>query len=128
MFTIYYILCILIILCIIGYFTIEIVNSIIYKHKTKHATKQTTESKITLIIDSNKDEYEFIDNNNKYLKEAINGDNDYLYDTYDNTYVKVSEIVSIQQFIFKKTDCYYKGDFIDSVEKYYTLEGIEYDE
>ena len=37
-------------------------------------------------------------------------------------------IVSIQQFIFKKIDKYYKGEFVDSNNKYYTLQGIEYDE
>lgn len=104
-----------------------VVNNIKYKHKLKHATKQIIENRMTLIIDSNNNEYEFIDNN-KYLNEAIIGNNDYLYGTYDNTYVKVSEIVSIQQFIFKKINKYYKDDFIDSVDKYYTLERIEYDE
>ena len=111
---------------IVAVFINFIVDSIRYEYKLKHSTKQITEIKVTLIIDSNNNEYEFIDNNNKYLNEAIKGNNDYLYDTYENTYVKVNKIVSIQQFIFKKIDKYYKGEFVDSNNKYYTLEGIEY--
>lgn len=121
-----YIILSVVILCIVAVFINFIINSIKYEYKLKHSTKQITEIKITLIIDSNNNEYKFIDNNNKYLNEAIKGNNDYLYDTYENAYVKVNEIVSIQQFIFKKIDKYYKGDFVDSVNKYYTLEGIEY--
>lgn len=121
-----YIILSVVILCIVAVFINFIINSIKYEYKLKHSTKQITEIKITLIIDSNNNEYKFIDNNNKYLNEAIKSNNDYLYDTYENAYVKVNEIVSIQQFIFKKIDKYYKGDFVDSVNKYYTLEGIEY--
>ena len=123
-----YIILSVVILCIVAVFINFIINSIRYEHKLKHSTKQITENKITLIIDSNNNEYEFIDNNNRYLNEAIKGNNDYLYDTYENAYVKVNEIVSIQQFIFKKIDKYYKGDFVDSVNKYYALEGVEYNE
>ena len=123
-----YIVLSVVILCIVAVFINFIINSIKYEYKLKRSTKQITEIKITLIIDSNNNEYKFIDNNNKYLNEAIKGNNDYLYDTYENAYVKVNEIVSIQQFIFKKIDKYYKGDFVDSVNKYYTLEGIEYNE
>ena len=123
-----YIILFVVIFFIVAVFINFIINSIRYEYKLKHSTKQITEIKITLIIDSNNNEYKFIDNNNKYLNEAIKGNNDYLYDTYENAYVKVNEIVSIQQFIFKKIDKYYKGDFVDSVNKYYTLEGIEYNE
>lgn len=118
-----YIILSVVIFFIVTVFIIFIVDSIRYEYKLKHSTKQITEIKVTLIIDSNNNEYEFIDNNNKYLNEAIKGSNDYLYDTYENTYVKVNEIVSIQQFIFKKIDKYYKGDFIGSVNKHYTLDG-----
>ena len=121
-----YIILSVVILCIVAVFINFIINSIKYEYKLKHSTKQITEIKITLIIDSNNNEYKFIDNNNKYLNEAIKSNNDYLYDTYENAYVKVNEIVSIQQFIFKKIDKYYKGEFVDSNNKYYTLEGIEY--
>ena len=121
-----YIILSVVIFFIVAVFINFIVGSIRYEYKLKHSTKQITEIKVTLIIDSNNNEYEFIDNNNKYLNEAIKGNNDYLYDTYENTYVKVNEIVSIQQFIFKKIDKYYKGDFIGSVNKHYTLDGTEY--
>ena len=121
-----YIILSVVIFFIVAVFINFIVDSIRYEYKLKHSTKQITEIKVTLIIDSNNNEYVFIDNNNKYLNEAIKGNNDYLYDTYENTYVKVNKIVSIQQFIFKKIDKYYKGEFVDSNNKYYTLEGIEY--
>lgn len=121
-----YIILSIVIFFIVAVFINFIVDSIRYECKLKHSTKQITEIKVTLIIDSNNNEYVFIDNNNKYLNEAIKGNNDYLYDTYENTYVKVNKIVSIQQFIFKKIDKYYKGEFVDSNNKYYTLEGIEY--
>ena len=120
------VLSVIIILCIVAVFITFIINSVSHEYKLKHSTKQVSEYKITLIIDSNNNEYIFIDNDNKYLNEAIKGNSDYLYDTYENTYVKVNEIVSIQQFIFKKIDKYYKGDFIGSVNKHYTLEGKEY--
>ena len=121
-----YIILSVVIFFIVAVFINFIVDSIRYEYKLKHSTKQITEIKVTLIIDSNNNEYVFIDDNNKYLNEAIKGNNDYLYDTYENTYVKVNEIVSIQQFIFKKIDKYYKGDFIGSVNKHYTLDGTEY--
>lgn len=126
MLTAFNILSILVILCIIGAFITFIVNGIKYKYKLKHSTKQISEYKITLIIDSNNVAYEFIDNNNKYLEEAIRGDSDYLYNKYENTYVKVSEIVSMQQFIFRKTNKYYKDEFIRSDNSYHTLDGTEY--
>lgn len=113
----------LIAILIILFLVLEcIISEIVTNYKLKHSTMSIKTNTVTEFTMQNNTSFTFIDDKNKYLQQAVSANIDYLYEKTYNDYIKVSEISSINQFLFEITRYYYKNELIKEACVIYNLD------